>query len=639
MTRSPRVALSLSLLLLLASSPGLHGEDASTWIPAVGNEEIRQEGPWTESRFRYAQEASLETTEDGASLELDFEGTGIAIRFGGHNVPAYGSPNLGRLIATVDGGEPLKIYPRKTAREVVLAQNLAKGRHHLRVEHQDGIGAGCRIEGFRTWTEPVGELQLTVNGEANAFLVDARVRVTDSLKQNTFREGLMRNWMTGQCTLTGLPPGGDYWVSIEAAGWTPYLLGGVHIEAGKSIAHTVHLKRNPATVISRFRFPALNRPAIRKPGESFRARFLGFDAEIWHVRLVRYAASTPISRTIEFEEDESKAFYYDREVVAHLPDDMPPGLYNLEVTVAGGNRTGTCKSPCSVHVVREYPKDPVFVTFGHLDTSGQYQAEYLERIAGMANLIGADMVLNSNAVNPAYISGALSRIEVPYLVNFGNHQFHGHEQWYGDPVSRIDFGPDLSILNYGHPWHHGIELADALFSQRPEAKVKIINAFEQNAPLEFLDRHRVAMIHDAHGTGERVMDLGTTPTRRIGKTNAISFRVVRFKDGSVETCTYNGHDTKPFPFQRDEDSPLSVTFSGANDGSQGELTATIENRYLDPFPNGRVRFFMPMGRYQAEGGRIESQTDNDDLRERITEVMVRVDIPAESATEVTVSRR
>lgn len=36
------------------------------------------------------------------------------------------------------------------------------------------------------------------------------------------------------------------------------------------------------------------------------------------------------------------------------------------------------------------------------------------------------------------------------------------------------------------------------------------------------------------------MDIGVTPTRRVGKVNAISFRVVRFKDGRVVHCAYNG---------------------------------------------------------------------------------------------------
>ena len=63
-----------------------------------------------------------------------------------------------------------------------------------------------------------------------------------------------------------------------------------------------------------------------------------------------------------------------------------------------------------MHVVAEFPKNPVFVTFGHMDTFGQEPAEYLERIAELSNLIAPDMVLVSNEVNGAYVSGALSRL-------------------------------------------------------------------------------------------------------------------------------------------------------------------------------------------------------------------------------------
>ena len=101
----------------------------------------------------------------------------------------------------------------------------------------------------------------------------------------------------------------------------------------------------------------------------------------------------------------------------------------------------------------------------------------------------------------------------------------------------VDFGPDLCVLNFGHSWHTGTSKSDAFFALRPRASMKIINAFEANAPLDFLDRHRVSMIHDAHGIGEKVMDMGATPTRRIGKSNSESFRVVRFKHGRVDSCT------------------------------------------------------------------------------------------------------
>ena len=315
---------------------------------------------------------------------------------------------------------------------------------------------------------------------------------------------------------------------------------------------------------------------------------------------------------------------------------MPPGTYDLAVKVTGGRRTGICRSPRSVHVVQQYPTDPVFVTFGHLDTSAQYQSEYLSRLVTVTNLLAPDMVLCSNAVNPAYLSGALAELDAPYVINFGNHQFRGHEAWYGDPVGLTDFGPHLSVLNFGHPWHVDLSRAEALLTSRPNTAVRIINAFEPNAPLEFLNRHQVRMIHDAHGPGKKVQDLGSTPTRRIGKTNSESFRIVRFRNNRVSTCTYNGHETAPVPFGREAASPLTVTFQQPNDGTCADNTAIVTSRLLDACPDGRVTFVVPAGRYDITGGRPESQIASDDGRFHV--LSVRTDIPASDSVTITVRR-
>ena len=611
--------------------------EASEWISALDEKRVMRTGDWAPDRFRFAEVASLRTSENRARLVLSFEGTGFSIRLGGHNVPAYGPPNLGRLDIAIDGHFARTIRPMGTPRELVVAEGLEKGRHEIRITHRpNGEKSGCRIEGFRTWKKPHGHLNFRLSGDQNAFLVDARAVL--SRGKTVVRNVLVRNWLTGQCGLAGLPPGDDYSLALEANGWSTETIKPIKIMAGKTRwRQPVYMQRRAETVIHRFRFPRLNQQAIRRPGETFRARFLGFDAKIDSVRLVRTVGSAVISRKVEFQEDIAAKYYYDREVVATLPDDMPPGLYDLFVNVTGGRRTGSCRSPRSVHVVTAYPRDPVLVTFGHLDTSAQYQAEYLERLAGICNLVGADLVLSSNACNPAYVSGSLSRLQVPYVVNFGNHQFPGHEAWFGDPVGRIDFGPQISVLNFGHPWHIGTERADRLLGERRAAEMKIINAFEANAPVEFFDRHQVRMIHDGHGTGTKVMDVGATPTRRIGKSNSISFRVVRLKDNRVVTCTYAGHETAPVPFSRSEMSPVKARFLAPNDGTRSSNSAMVTNRLKDAFPNGRVTFLMPAGEYTVGNARVESSTKSDDGRHVV--LVTRLDIPSSGEVRVTVQPR
>lgn len=608
----------------------------SVEVSALDVQRVRQIGNWREDRFRFAAAASLQTTEDKAALEFKFTGAGVSVRLGAHNVPAYGSPNLGSLALSVDGHHERILAPQSLPREIVLASGLDSGPHAVRIEHRSNADlAGCRIESFQSWNDIRGELRVHVSGDENAHLVDCRAILRRD--GTTIRNSLVRNWLTGQCSLTGLPPGENYSLEVRATGWQTAQTGIFSIEAdGPTELPPIYLRRDASTVIHRFRFPRLNQPAIRQPGETFRARFLGFDARIDEVKLTRRVGPAVISRVVEFEEDEAAAYYYDREIVVSLPDDIPPGAYDLTVKVNGGRRTGFCRSPGSVHVVKEYPRDPVFLTFGHLDTSAQYQAEFLEQLVAIANLLAPDMVLCSTACNPAYISGALAGLDMPYAINFGNHQFPGHEAWYGDPVGLIDLGPNVSVLNFGHPWHTDTSKAEMLLASRPKTNIRVINAFESNAPLDLLDRHQVRMIHDGHGIGRKVTDLGTTPTQRIGKSNSESFRVVRFRNNRVESCTYNGHETSPIPFPREAVSPLSVSCDHPNDGTHSSKTATVTNRLLEPFPKGRVSFVVPSGTYSISGGHRESTVLSDDGRFHV--LTVRVDIPASGTAVISITR-
>jgi hypothetical protein len=605
-------------------------------VSVLDAKHVLRTGNWNTDSFRYAATSHLHSTEDKALLEYQFEGTGISVRLGGHNVPSYGPPNLGSIAVSIDDGQPRLLRPRSLSREVVLADGLSHGSHSVRLEHQsDGEISGCRVESFQTWSDPRGELHFHISGEANAFLVDCRAILRQG--ETIVRNSLVRNWMTGQSSLTALPPSDDYSLEIRATGWRTLHTKKFNIEAGRRTElPPVYLQRDAATVRHRFRFPRMNQPAIRKQGENFRARFLGFGATIDEVRLTRQVGPAVISRVVTFKEESAARHYYDREVVVTLPEDMPTGLFDLAVHVTGGRRTGICRSPRSVQVVQQYPTDPVLVTFGHLDTSAQYQAEYLERLVKVINLLAPDGVLCSNAVNPAYLSGALAGLDIPFVINFGNHQFPGHEAWFGDPVGLIDCGPHVSILNFGHPWHMETSRADLLLASRPQTAVKIINAFEANAPLDLLDRHQVRMLHFAHGPGKRVEDVGATPTRRIGKHNAASFRVVRFRDNQVVSCTYNGHETEAILFVRESPPPLKVTFSQPNDGTHANNKATITNRLQEAYPDARVTFVVPAGKYHVTGGRIESNISSDDARYNV--LSVRTDIPKTGFVEITAAK-
>ena len=504
--------------------------------------------------------------------------------------------------------------------------------------HASEQGPAARIEAFGVAGAATGELGFTLSGEHNAYLVDARAVL--SRDGEVVADRLVRNWLTGQCRLTGLPSGEGYRLELRAIGWEPAVVEGIAIEAGReTLLPPIYLPGDPDTRDRVFLFPRIGRQAIHRPGESFRARLQSYRCELLEVHIRRTVGPATISRALQFEEDEEAAFYYDREIVATLPDDTPPGLYDLHVKGQwpGYPEAYDFRSPRAVMVVDEFPEDPVFAGWAHLDTQGQYQAEYLRELAGIANLVGADMLLMACSCNPAYIAGALSGLEIPYAVNFGNHQFPGFEKWFGPQEGIIDFGPDLCILNRSLPWHEGAERADALLGARADARIRIINAFEYNAPLDLLDRYAVALVHDGHGPGPRVHEMGATPTLRVAKSSSESFRVIRFADGRVASCTYVGDESAPIPFPRGSTPPVRATIDPPADGTHDAITATITNDLEEAFGNCRLTLVMPAGEYACEGGRIERATASDGGDYVV--LTVRADAPTQAETVVTLRRR
>jgi hypothetical protein len=609
-----------------------------TWIPAVDTTKVKTKGIWRRTAFRYAAEEHLLTHDKDAVLEIDFVGTGLVLRLSGHAVPSYGQANLGILEVSIDGKSTPALHLRETPREIVLARDLSPGGHRAQLRHRRSIaGTGCRIEGVYVLKGRTGDLAFEVNGEENSHLVD--IRAVLMRKGKVIRNTLIRNWLNGRCCLAGLPPGDGYTLHLKASGWEPHIESGIEIiGSGQVVLPPVYIKREPRTRTNRVRFPSMGHPVVRLPGDQFRSRLVIFQHTVESLRLVRQVAPATISRKLTIEEDPSNAFYYDREFHAIIPDSTPPGLYDLVATIRNeqGN-TSTVMSPRSVHVVNAYPRNPVFMTFGHLDTWGQYQAEYLSQLAEIANILAPDMVLVSNAVNAAYVSGALSHVYVPYVVTFGNHQFPGHEHWYGETVGAVDFGEALAILNFGLYWHDDLSKADALLSVREDTRIKVVNGFEHNAPVQsFLDKHTIAMIHDGHGPGTKVMETGATPTVRIGKINSESFRIVRFQNGKVASATYLGSEVDPIPFRRGERAPVRIEYSPANDGRHGTVTATVTNDLDEVFPNCRAVLVMPYAtEFTLDNGQLDSVITSDDGSFAV--ITVRFNLPAQDALDISVA--
>ncbi len=612
---------------------------AAEWIPATDEARVKRSGAWREHAFRRASLGHLVTESGGAALEVAFQGTGIVVTLDGHGMPFahIGTEHLGTLTAEIDGRQVATVVPQLEDRDVVLARGLAPGSHTLRLTHQVSEGrSGCRISGFRVLSGGEGELSLVVHGEDNRFFTDLRAVL--SRNGRVVRNALYRNWMTGLCRMAALPAGAGYELRLIAAGWETHSILDIAIAPGKeTVLPPVYLRRTADVTLDGVQYPHTGWPAIRRPGESFPTRFRIDGPELQWIELTRRTGPAVISRRARFIEDRSAAYDGWVEGEMQVPRDTPPGLYDLVVHLARDGAPLLRRSPRSVHVVADYPGDPVFVTFGHMDTWGQEQAEYLERLADIANLLGADAVLVSTATNAAYISGGLARLRVPYLINFGNHRVEGYQKWYGNGVNLVDFGPRWSILNFSPPWHGDLSHAYALLESRAKVPCKMVNSFEHDAPVEeMLDRYGITFLHEAHGPKPKVTTMGRTPTQRAGKENSESFRVVRFQGCRPVSFTYAGDPQAPIPLPRHEPSPIAVSWSPENDGTHRRLEATVRNDWKQAFPASRLVFVVPAGEYRAEGGRIETAIASDD---RYVELTVRFDLPAEATARVRVLPR
>lgn len=703
------------------SAQVLGSDPAATWVLVDNAERLKRHGRWTlggggsdrQARNRYCWPLHLVTDEPGAKLELEFQGVGIVAVFHTPRTPAYGpreargvsavdqAPRVnpetngahwvaGLLQARIDDREPIDIHHNDEPLEVVLADDLPPGRHRLVLEH---VRNGCTLLGFRILTQPPGHLEARVTGENPQHLFDVRISVWRD--EELIRTWLHRNWLCDRVAVTGLPPGDGYRVRIEAVGWEPWEREGIRVAAGENVelgesasdadaTKAIVLRQHPPTVRGPLRFPAIGNQAVRLAGEMIEIapplespQPEPLQPERWRsARLARkltfHAGSLPdgdpssptISRSAVVEGN-----------ILTLPGDVPPGLYDLHLIPERGE---PIVSPRSIMVRSESPSgDLTILTWGHTDTWGQLQAEFEQNLVSVADIIGPDLVLVSNSVNAAYIAGAMTELNAPYLINFGNHRIRGHEHWYGSQVGVVDFGSECSVFNFGFPWDEGDDALplffetgrpggpaagtkgpgaeaadfedwpdarqalDRLVTARQEVPGKIVNGYEGDAPVEWLNRHDVRLIHAAHG-GQRpkVGIISGTSTMHVGKRTASSFRIVRMEGHRVVSAT-----DPPLELDRviSPDVPIvppppvrivseDPSLPAGNNRSSG-ISATAINELPVRIDAARVVFLVPAGNYRADRGRIVQAVTSDDGQ--WAEVTVRIGLEANSRQRIT----
>ena len=229
----PKIADVETVGELVLAATGDRIQQSEGWVMGGGG---RDGG----SRNRYYWPLHVRTNTPGATLTLDFQGRGIAAVFHTPRVRAYGSHWKDGLVkATVDDKPPKEFIHDQEALEVVLADGLQPGKHRLVFEH---VQNGCTLFGFRVFDRPVGHIEGVLRGDSSDYLFDVRLSVWRG--EQLIRTGLHRNWLSGKYRITGLPPGDDLRLQVEAVGWTAEQVEHLKVEAGKTtVLGDIHLKQ------------------------------------------------------------------------------------------------------------------------------------------------------------------------------------------------------------------------------------------------------------------------------------------------------------------------------------------------------------------------------------------------------------
>lgn len=566
--------------------------------------------------------------------------------------PRYADFTGSQLQVRIDRGDWKTVTLATTRQEWPLAEDLPEGSHQVEVVAINEPGA---VDGFRFAQRPLNALFGSIFTAAySELLTDVRVDVSVKSKFNPLyykflRTEYVRSPLTGTFEIWGLEEG-TYQLVISADGWQSATVSDVEVfnvrnDAGQITDSkrvdigAVLLKRDPrcgGRNLQEVHGPRFGQSQCVKPGDSFTVP----------INFVKGASPTAqlVSRfrTIEVPVSDSRELNFGRwnhigTATFLVPASTPNDLYDLHVTFPtkgpNGNSTPvTTVLGQAVCVRGALPERFHVAGCGHMNTWGQQTAEYLGRVAEVAELAGARLLLVSNEVNAAYVSGALRQTRIPYVVTRGNHTQPRWDEFYGATSTAFDDGP-LRAVTFGRWPYESWHSAERLFLERPQATNRILLCYEGYAPAKLLRDAQVDLLFDAHSDDQHPEAADFPPGMiKVRAPTQETLRWIPMTANGIDSEIKQPADIPVLNVPRTGPAPLRV--SQLRGGPQ-EQSVVVTNEYPQAFPEARVRLVVKAGQYEVKGAKVQQSFNNDSGTSTVLDLQL--DLKAKSESTVTIT--
>ena len=630
---------SLVCLVIAISQPGLRAEppasaDEFLLVQAVDSKLCSIEGRVETHLYPRSVGRKMAMLHPGSRLTTTTEMTNVSVIlppvFEAPG-PRYGNFLACRLRLRVDD-RPWQELALATARsETIVAEKLAPGKHTIIVEP---VGELALIEAFHFASKPFAGLTGTiVAGDYSELLTDVRLDLFQG--ERLVRTEYARSPRSGGFDILGMRAG-DYRLRIRAAGWLEATVADLQIkESGHRLdVGTIVLMRDPrcagrdgqdrpgprfghtvaATPGSSFT-ALVNLPGMSIKGAKLQSRFKSVELTVADSRKLPLGKWNDVGET-----------------TFQLPMNIPWDMYDLVLsfeTMQGEVERIAGQAVC---VRPTLPAEFHVAGCGHMNTWGQQTAEYLARVAEVAQLAGARTLLIANEVNAAYVSGALSDLRIPYVVSQGNHTMPRWSDFFGMSSRAHDDGP-MRIVDFGRWPYESWEEVHALCRNRSAATNRVVVCYEGFAPISLIREQKINLLFDAHSDNLHAEREAFPPrTFHLRAPTQDTLRWIPMDHRGIAASVKANTDIPVLSIPRTGLSPLRVALAFPECGTVRKQVATITNEYPVEFPHARLRLLLTTGEYRIDGASVSQTFNSDDGTRTILDLDIPV--PAKSSVEV-----